>query len=478
MRTQEPASSSTPIVPSDWALHEFGHAQLGDERRTQRLTMIATAFAQQPTASIPQAMPDWAAAKGTYRFFATEDIPASAIREAHHQATLQRVQDHPVILAVQDTTTLNYSTHPQTQGLGSIGSHSPKTVGLIMHSTLAITPTGVPLGFVHTSVRARQAARGQRATRHRRKLADKESVKWVESLTACQALATQCPQTQWINVTDREGDLYEWFAQALAPTADPRVHLLVRSRHNRPLEDQTKTLWERVRARPVAATLEVCVGSRNQQPSRLATVSIRFAEVTLEPPRRHTHLGPLRVWVVEAYEARSPKGAEPILWRLVTTVPVTSAEEAILCVRWYSQRWQIEVLHRVLKSGCRIEQRQLETAQRLDRALAVDQVVAWRILGLCKAAREQPDASIAQWLSQAEWEALWCKIHRRVDPPKTPPTVGQAVRWIARLGGFLGRRHDGHPGPTTLWRGFHRLTDLTAMYELCHRKKGSKKCGQ
>ena len=261
MRTQELVSTSTPIVSSAWANNEFGHAQLGDERRTQRLTMIATAFAQQPTACIPQAMPDWAAAKAAYRFFATQDLPASAIRQAHHQATLQRVQDHPVILAVQDTTTLNYSTHPQTQGLGSIGSHSARTVGLILHSTLAITPAGVPLGFVHTSVRTRQAARGQRATRHQRKLADKESVKWVDSLTACQALAAQSAQTQWINVADREGDLYALFAQALAPTAHPRVHLLVRSRHNRRLEDQTKTLWERVRTRPVAATLEVGVGS-------------------------------------------------------------------------------------------------------------------------------------------------------------------------------------------------------------------------
>ena len=206
-------------------------------------------------------------------------------------------------------------------------------------------------------------------------------------------------------------------------------------------------------------------------------MSIRLAEVTLEPPRRQTKLDPLRVWVVEAYEARAPKGVAPILWRLVTTVPVTSAEQAIVCVQWYAQRWQIEVMHRVLKSGCRIEQRQLETADRLERALAVDQVVAWRILGLCKTAREQPDASISEWLSQAEWEALWWRIHRRVDAPKTAPTVGQAVRWIARLGGFLGRRRDGPPGPTTLWRGFHRLTDLTAMYELCHRKKGAEICG-
>ncbi len=479
MPTTSCASTASNPVPTaaDWAINEFAHAQLGDERRTQRLTMIATAFAQQPTASIPQACGDWADVKAAYRFFENDAIQAHAIRQAHHQSTLRRVQAHAVVLAVQDTTTLNYSTHPQTQGLGSIGSHSPKTIGLILHSTLAVTPAGTPLGFLHSSVRARQKARGQAATRHRRKLADKESVKWVDSLRACQQLAGQCSQTMLVNVADREGDLYELFAQALAPTTGPCVHLLVRSRHDRPLADSTRGLWRKVRQEPVAATLEIRVGRRGQQPGRLATLAIRFAEVILEPPGRLAGLGPLRAWMVEAWEPRPPKGAQPILWRLLTTVPVTSAKEAIERVEWYAQRWQIEVIHKVLKSGCRIEQRQLERAERLDRVLAVDQVVAWRMLALCKAAREQPDATASTWLSQAEWEALWCQIHRRIDPPKKAPTVREAVRWIARLGGFLARRGDGEPGPITLWRGLHRLNDLTVMYQLCHRKLRRQKCG-
>lgn len=431
--------------------------------------MIATAFAQQPTASIPQACGDWAEVKAAYRFFETDAIAADAIRQAHHQSTLQRAQSHAVVLAVQDTTMLNYSTHPQTQGLGSIGSHSPKTVGLILHSTLAVTPTGMPLGFLHSSVRARGQARGQAATRHRRKLANKESVKWVDSLTACQQLAEQCPQTMLVNVADREGDLYELFAQALAPATQP-VHLLVRSRHDRPVNGSQRGLWQNVRDQPVATTVQIRVGRRGEQPGRLATLSIRFAEVTLAAPTRLAGVGPLRVWMVEAWEARAPKGAQPILWRLLTTVAVTSAQAATQRVEWYSQRWQIEVLHKVLKSGCRIEQRQLKTAQRLDRALAVDQVVAWRILSLCKAAREQPDLSASGWLLRAEWEALWCQIHRRTDPPKAAPTIREAVRWIARLGGFLARRRDGEPGPITLWRGLHRLSDITAMYQLCHHK--------
>lgn len=439
--------------------------------------MIATAFGNQPTASIPQACGDWADVKAAYRFFDNPANHPQAMLEAHHQSTLRRMQEHSVVLAVQDTTTLNYSTHPNTQGLGSIGSHSPKTIGLILHSTLAISTSGTPLGFVHSWVRARKTARGQAATRHRRKLADKESVKWVDSLTACQQLARQCPQTLLVNVADREGDLYELFAQAADPSVELRVHLLVRSRHDRPLADSSKKLWEKVRDQRVAGTLEIQVGRRGEQPGRLATLAIRFVEVTLQPPARQAGLGPLRAWMVEARESRPPKGTAPIDWRLLTTVAVTTLAEALERVEWYAQRWQIEVIHKVLKSGCRIEQRQLQTAERLQRSLAVDLVVGWRMLGMCKAAREQPDAAASAWLSQTEWEALWCQIHRRDDPPKTAPTLRQVVRWIARLGGFLGRRSDGEPGPMTVWRGLHRLNDLAAMYRLCRRKIRRQKCG-
>jgi hypothetical protein len=172
----------------DWADHEFAGAELPDQRLKLRLQMIARAFAQKPTASIPQACGSWTEAKGAYRFLENEAIVPASIRQPHHQATLQRVLSHPLVLAIQDTTALNYSTHPATEGLGPIGSHSPKTIGLLLHSTLAVTPTGQPLGFVHNAVRARRR-RGLTRSRHQRKLTDKESHKWVESLSACQQLA-------------------------------------------------------------------------------------------------------------------------------------------------------------------------------------------------------------------------------------------------------------------------------------------------
>ena len=438
--------------------------------------MIAQAFAQKPTAPIPQACADWTEAKGAYRFLENEAVEPSAIRQPHHEATLQRVRAHRLVLAVQDTTALNYSTHPATAGLGPIGSHSPKTIGLLLHSTLAITPSGKPLGFLHNAVRAR-SKRGKVGDRHQRKLKAKESYKWVESLQACQTLAPLCPGTLLVNVADREGDLYELFVQALSVESPSQVHLLVRARHDRKLEAHSRTLWQEVARQPVASTLDVRVGRRGEQPARLARLSVRFCAVQLRAPKRLSAQPSIQLWAIEAREPRPPKGTKPIVWHLLTTLPVTCAEEAIQRVSWYSQRWQIEVIHKILKSGCQVEQRQLQTARRLERVLSVDLVVAWRILALCKAARELPDDPISDWLPSAQWQALWCHIHQRIDPPPVAPKVREAVRWIARLGGFLGRKGDGEPGTTTLWRGLEQLDAMTKMWQLCHRQSRSEKCG-
>ena len=467
-----------PTQPAQWAVNEFARAQLPDRRLLPRLLMIATAFAQQPTAAIPQACGPGAGSKGAYRFFENAAIAPHSIRAAHHQATLTRVKAHPVVLALQDTSTLNYSSHPHTEGLGPIGSRRGKIVGLLLHSTMAVTPDGVPLGFLHNAVRARDPkAAGSARQRHKKSVAQKESQKWLDSLSACQQLAPQCPDTTLVNIADREGDLYELFAQALAPQTGPSVHLLVRSRHNRKLTGEDSKLWDAVGQERVKGKLQVQVGRRGEQPGRLATLSVRFRQVSLAAPPRKANQPPLTLWAVEAREMRPPKGAVPICWRLLTTLPVVTIEAALEKVAWYAQRWQIEVLHKVLKSGCQIEQRQLHTAVRLERALSVDLVVAWRLLALCKAAREQPDAAASAWLDQAQWQALWCQVHQRIVPPKQPPTVRQAVRWIAGLGGFMGRKGDGEPGPITLWRGLQRLNDLTNMWRLCHHNKRGQNCG-
>jgi hypothetical protein len=447
-----------PTQPADWARHEFAGAQLPDRRLDERLCMIATAFAEEPTASIPQACGPGAGSKGAYRCFENESIAPHTIRQAHHQATLARVRPQAVVLAIQDTPALNYSTHPQTQGLGPLGSHSEKTIGLFLHSTLAVTPTGQPLGLLHSAVRARDPkARGVARQRHRKPGAQKESQQWLDSLSACPAWAAKCPDTLLVNLTDREGDLYELFAQALGPTDGPRVHVLVRSRHNRRLQDRELRLWDAVSRAPLAGHLKVRVGRRGEQPARLATLSIRFSPVTLAPPGRKADQPLLGVWAVEAREGRPPKGVTPIRWQLVTTLPVTCAEEALEKVAWYAQRWQIEVLHKVLKRGGQIEQRQLETAARLERALSVDLVVAWRLTEYCDqnhlSTKERLDLfiKVCQAIQHAHQKGI---IHRDIKPSNTLVTL-----------------LDGVPAPKVIDFGIAkategRLTDATVYTQL------------
>jgi hypothetical protein len=455
-------------VIAPWVAREFAGVNLGDKRLRQRVQILMTQFSQQPTASIPQACQRWGDIKAAYRFFDNDAVKPEQLLQSHRQATIQRMASHAVVLAVQDTTSLNYSTHPETEGLGPISNNADKTIGLFVHSTLALTASGQPLGLVDVQVRSRDRQRfgGSRNAQQRNKkpVAEKESQRWLDSLRSCQQAAPACPQTTLVNVTDREGDLYELFEQALQP-GQSRVHVLVRAQHNRKIQqgDEPK-LWPHLTMQTAAATLLVTVPRQTGQASRVARLTIRFGPVTLHAPTLKEHKLPLQLWAVQAREENPPAGQKAIGWRLLTTLPVNTAAEAVEKVQWYCQRWQIEVFHKVLKSGCQIEHRQLETALRLRRILMLDLILAWRLLLLSKVARQSPEVSAAEWLLEKEWKVLW--IHMKEQPAKDPPSLYQAVRWIGQLGGFIGRKSDGEPGPIVLWRGLLRLHDLVRAFDL------------
>jgi hypothetical protein len=429
-----------------------------------------TQFGEQPMASIPQACGQWPEIKAAYRFFDNEAVDPQQLLRPHRQATLGRMQGHKVVLAIQDTTTLNYSTHPATEGLGPISNNADKTLGLFVHATLALSTTGQPLGILAVAVQARNARDFGRSRdaqqRNRRALAEKESQRWLDSLKVCQQIAPACATTVLVNIADREGDIYELFAQALNRTESEPVHLLVRVQHNRQVEAAERLLWPHLASQPMAGRMEVKVPRRAGQVGRVSTLAIRFREVTVCAPLLKAGQPSLKLWAVEARELSPAKGQPPILWRLLTTLPVQTVEQARERVRWYAQRWQIEVFHKVLKSGCKIEQRQLETLARLQRVLMLDLIVAWRVMLLSKVAREIPKDSAGPWLLESEWQVLWCYMNPGQSPPAHAPELRQAVRWIGQLGGFIGRKSDGEPGPIVLWRGLQRLHDLTHAWVL------------
>lgn len=469
LETAETVAEAAERAETDWALREFGAAQLGDTRRTARLVALARQLSTQPQASLPEACGTAAMLKAAYRFFATDDLSDTAILTSHVQATLQRVAAEPLVLAVQDTTLLDWSAHPATTGLGMLGS--PRQHGVLTHSTLAVTPERVPLGLLAQQTWTRDPAQsGKRHQRRQRATAEKESQKWLTSLAAVSALRAQCPHTHLVSVGDSEADVYD----LLVAPRPAGVDLLIRASQPRRVSEPEGEVWAAVASQPVAASVQVEVPRQPDRPARTAHCAVRYRAVTVRPPTRRdtaaADLQPVAVWAVLVSEDTPPTepGGEPLLWRLLTTCPVTTAAQACQRVDWYTCRWTIEVWHKVLKSGCRIEARQLETAGRLRRCLALYSVLAWRILWATLLARADPDMPCTALLAPEEWQALWCSVHRLPTPPATPPPLADAVGWIARLGGYLGRTRDAPPGATVLWRGFQHLADLTSMYTVFH----------
>lgn len=464
-----------------WVEEELGSMRLGDERLDQRVKKVLGDMGAQPGASLPKASGNWSATKGAYRCLSHEDVEAQAMLDAHQVAVLKRVRDQGVVLAAQDTTTLNFSTHPQTEGLGPVGNNRDKTVGLLLHSTLILREDGQALGLLDGQLQARDPAQfkaGPAGARNRKPVEEKESIKWLRSLEATVQAAQDLPHTQWINIADREADSYDLFwrlvelrGEGQKQAAAQRVELLIRSQHNRALSAEQQRLFGHLAAQMVIGHHAFSVPRQPGKKAREASLSVRVAEVSVPPPpdqvKYQGRRTPLRLWAIQALEENPPEGQPPICWRLLSTLRVEDAATAVLQVERYSRRWEIELFHKTLKSGCRAEARQLESRERLARCLVLDMIVAWRVLALSKAGRGEHAAQpISQWLSEPEWKALWCYMHQRTDPPDTPPPTSQATRWVAQLGGFLGRRHDGHPGAMTLWQGLQRLHDFTQAYLL------------
>jgi hypothetical protein len=252
----------------------------------------------------------------------------------------------------------------------------------------------------------------------------------------------------------------------LAKAKDEQARLLIRAEQSRKLCQEELCLWPYLQTKPVAGELEVQVGRRKDQPARVARLTIRHARVTLLPPKGRKRLGPVAVWAIWAQEIAPPQGIEALDWMLLTTVATDTFSQACERLNWYTKRWGIEIYHRILKSGCNIEDRQLAGADRLEACLAIDMVVAWRIMHLVHLNREVPHLPATVYFDDMQWKALMAFSTRNPIPPKEPPTWNEAVRLVGRLGGHLGRKSDGEPGAEALWIGLQRLDDITETYSI------------
>ena len=454
-----------PEAPAHWAEAEFGTVRLYDQRLQQRLYTIAQDFYSCPEGSIPQACGGKARTMGAYRFFQNQNTTMEVLLNAHTEASIERIKEHGVVLAPQDTTTLNYSTHPMTAGLGPVNTTGDKSIGLLLHDTLAFSEDGTPLGILDAQCWARDPAeRGKRYRRKQLPTEQKESMKWLRSYRKVAQIQKLCPDTILVSIGDREADIYALFSEANKDPQGPR--LLVRAEKSRNRKVGQQFLWDVLAAQDVAGSLQIHVPRSGSRKARDTWMAIRFAQVQLQPPK---HLGtcePVTVWAVYVVEQPDETVKSPIEWMLITTVAVNSFADAQKRVEWYSGRWGIEVYHRTLKSGCRIKDRQLGTADRLEACLGVDMVVAWRIYHLTMLGREVPEVACSVFFKDVEWKALCCYITKTPIAPEKPPCLREAIYMVGRMGGHLGRKSDGFPGTQTLWRGLQKLDTATEMYAI------------
>ncbi len=459
------AERARPEVPEHWAEEEFGTVRLYDPRLKQRLYTIAQDFYNGPQASIPEACGSKAATMGAYRFFQNPKVTMEVVLTAHTEATIERIKEHRVVLVPQDTTTLDYSTHPMTEGLGPTNNQEDQAIGLLLHDTLAFTQEGTPLGILDAQCWARDPKeKGKRYRRKELPIEQKESMKWLRSFQKAAQVQKLCPETMLVVMGDRESDIYELFLEASKESNGPK--LLVRAEKTRNRKVEQELLWDFMAKQAVAGFLKIHVHRRGSRKARDAWVDVRFAEATLNAPKHCNSALPVTVWAVYVAEQARKGVKSPIEWMLLTTVEVKSFEDAQSRVEWYSGRWGIEVYHRTLKSGCRIKDRQLETADRLETCLGVDMVVAWRIYHLAKLGREIPETPCTVFFKEIEWKALCCYVNKTPIPPEKPPSIGKAVFMLGSIGGHLGRKGDGFPGTQTLWRGLVKLYAATEMYAI------------
>ena len=494
---------------SDWVEEELDGLDLGHRKLNRRFgSMLRERYAH-PDRSFFASFGEKAGGKAAYAFIENPraELQFSNLQQPHWQNTRRRMAAESVVLLAQDTSALSYNSLQHTTGLGPIGDVRHPGRGLLLHTVQAFRLDGIPLGAAWAHLWARDAV-SDTAHRNAQSIDQKESVRWVDGFQKAAEIARQMPRTVLLCCGDRESDLIDMYDRSTVAPAN--LFYLVRAQHDRVLDSGEK-LWNHLAAQPPGGTMTVKIPRTRNRPARIATLQVRWGKIQIRPPRVgcKNSWGLLELWVLQALEIGCPAGVEPIEWTLLTNWKIDSLKSACRLVRWYAVRWGIECWHQVLKDVCKVETRQMKSAEALGRALGLDMIVAWRVLLLCRLGKAHPHLPASVLYSPEELRIL--EVYKKkasslpappspsssepVVPPETLDQIQAEIRayqkaldpalpeakaalaaqisspskgmtlWeanclTAQLAGFWGRKSDGHPGPDVLGRGLLILAEL------------------
>jgi hypothetical protein len=485
-----------------WAQREFVEVQLGDRRLSRRATQVAEAMALDPSGSIPKQNKSWKQIKGAYRLFDQATATFESMSQPHWQHARRAAGEcKRVVLLEQDTSWLDYSAHAQkTSGLGWYGKSERQPPGggggggsgLFLHSVLAVEPQGQRqariIGLMHAKLWARHhdpVGAGSPARSRRRRSDDRESLRWSQAVLE---IGGPPPDStaRWLHVGDRESDIFELYDQTRQLAG---VGFVVRIKHDRnatvghdtpdtcSLKDRkSSSVKDLLRALAPLGQSKLWVpprqGKRGGQRGRWATLNVSASALTIWSPQLNGRRGQaLRCWGVRVWEIDAPADVEePLEWLVLTSEPVSDVEDALRIAEYYSHRWLIEEYHKCLKSGCRVEERQLERVERLEPLIGMLCVLAVRLLQLKNDTRLMPQAPAIKHVPRESVKTL----ARMLNVAPDSIALRQFTHEVAKLGGFIGRRSDGEPGWLTLWRGWHELDLITTGVLLAER---GERCG-
>jgi len=453
---------------------ELAGIDLGDKRLNERSLKVIEALSVDPAASINGSFEKWSDTLAAYRLFDNPNVTPEAILKRHYEATMARTADEPVVLIVQDTTELDFTNHPPKDARCL---NKADRFGLYDHTHLAVTPTGLPLGVVdfRTFDRAAESL-GKTKDRSELPIEEKESFRWLDGYRLAGRVRERCPQTQIVNVADREADIYDIFMDALQQPQATHADFVIRSKEPRstneripPSEHGTRNAVYRkfrddVRDSPVRIRTIISLPATPKREAREAELEIRAKSLTLRHPKNRTGLPDVPCSVVYVQEVSIPEnGDPPVEWWLITSLPVETIDDIQRVIDYYKARWTVEVYFKIFKSGCKVEDIQLETTARLTNCLAFYHIIAWRVLYLTLLNRECPDMPCTAAFEDYEWQPVW-RVTTKKELPAQPPPLSEFMALLSSLGGYNNREKERPPGPQPIWIGLRRMVDFARAW--------------
>lgn len=464
-------SSTTRRAFMDSLVSEFDGIDLGDKRLDKRAEKLLAAMSSSPARTIPQNFQTWGEIKSCYRFLSNPKITPLKVFRPHRAQVLKRIQEHPVILCINDTTSINYTSKVSMEGKGSIGKNID---GLWLHPTIAVTPERVNLGLININFYTRDIQE-DKIHRNNLPIERKESIRWLSSYQKVDELARENSKTNFVYISDREGDIIELLNEALRSKSENESYadIIIRSKHDRLLDEFEEHSNEQLKIKkkldsmPALGEITFYLPTSHDRKARHVTQELKSMTVVFKlHEKSKKQASTLSINIVMAQETlKSAKGEYPLTWILLTTLPVENFADAYKIIEYYLCRWEIEIFFKVLKSGCKVEEKQLHSLSNMENLIVFFMIISWRIMYVMMIGRSCPEISCEVVFEEAEWKSVYKILNKKAELPLTAPKLQDFIIMIASLGGYVGFKNSPSPGVTVMWRGMLRMHDFALAWE-------------